>query len=32
MSDKKTLQIVSQFDAAFRTHDPLLLEGLLAEG
>jgi hypothetical protein len=32
MSDEKTLQIVSRFDPAFHTHDPLLLEGLLAEG
>ena len=31
MSDKKTLQIMNQFDAAFQTHDPSLLEGLLAE-
>jgi ketosteroid isomerase-like protein len=31
MTDEKTRQIVTQFDAAFRTHDPSLLEGLLAE-
>jgi hypothetical protein len=31
MTDEKTLQIINQFDAAFQTHDPSLLEGLLAE-
>ena len=31
MPDEKTLQIMNQFDAAFQTHDPSLLEGLLAE-
>jgi len=31
MSDEKTLQILTQFDAAFKKHDPSLLDGLLAE-
>lgn len=31
MSDEKTLEIVTQFDAAFKNHDPSLLDGVLAE-
>lgn len=31
MSDETTLRIVTQFDAAFKNHDPSLLDGLLAE-
>ena len=31
MSDETTRRILTQFDAAFKKHDPSLLDGLLAE-